>query len=235
MTAAPHMAEALTKAAFELAAQVLDDHGDSAATEALGQRLCCSGQDCGCRGATVGEYLQHLIRSMTFSDLPADVITATANQAVRFGMEARDRAEIALSLAIESQTEGEWQPSTRQAHELFEAVLASLPAPDEKDAEIARLREALCKRMERLKRALADKPYASKVTLNRATVEAMLAAMDGKQVVTLSDAARLIQRQRYLAVGDALSAADDLRGEDAVTAFLNALSSVDDITASGAL
>ncbi len=143
MTAAPHMAEALTKAAFELAAQVLDDHGDSAATEALGQRLCCSGQDCGCRGATVGEYLQHLIRSMTFSDLPADVITATANQAVRFGMEARDRAEIALSLAIESQTEGEWQPSTRQAHELFEAVLASLPAPDEKDAEIARLREAL--------------------------------------------------------------------------------------------
>ena len=47
----------------EKACHVLDTAGDSAVTEALGQRLCCSGHDCGCRGADVGTYLMHLIRS----------------------------------------------------------------------------------------------------------------------------------------------------------------------------
>jgi len=82
--------------------------------------------------------------------------------------------------------------------------------------------------IDRLKRAMADKPDATQVTLNRQTVEAMLSALDGRQVVTLADAARLIQRQRYSVMADALSAADGESGEDAVTAFLNALGAADE-------
>ena len=83
--------------------------------------------------------------------------------------------------------------------------------------------------IDRLRRALADKPDAQRVELSRATVEALIAAADGRQVVTLGDAARLIQRQRYAAVSDALSAADDQTGEDAIVCFLNALSASDDL------
>lgn len=38
--------------------------GDSAVTEALGQRICCNGQMCGCRGATVEDMLVHSIRAL---------------------------------------------------------------------------------------------------------------------------------------------------------------------------
>ena len=82
--------------------------------------------------------------------------------------------------------------------------------------------------MDRLKRALADKPDARQVTLNRSTVDAMLAALDGKSVTSLSDAARIIQQQRYSAVEDALAAAEGKMGEDAVTCFLNALRYADE-------
>ena len=77
-------------------------------------------------------------------------------------------------------------------------------------------------------RAMADKPDARQVTLNRSTVEAMLAALDGKSVTSLSDAERLIQQQRYSTVEDALAAADGKMGEDAVTCFLNALRYADE-------
>lgn len=43
-----------------------------------------------------------------------------------WSIEDKDRAEIALSLAIENQTEGEWQPNTRQAYELVGVVIAAL-------------------------------------------------------------------------------------------------------------
>jgi len=43
------------------AVAIIQSAGDSAVTEALGQRLCCNGTDCGCRGATVEEYLFHMI------------------------------------------------------------------------------------------------------------------------------------------------------------------------------
>jgi hypothetical protein len=76
---------------------------------------------------------------------------------------------------------------------------------------------------ERLRRAINSKPEASMVQLSRASVEAMLDALDGKTVSTPADAARLIQRQPYSAVADALAAADDKSGEDAVTSFLNSL------------
>ena len=62
--------DAIAAAMVEAAADILDTHGDNTATEALGQRLCCNGQMCGCRGASVGEYLQHLIRALT----PADAL-----------------------------------------------------------------------------------------------------------------------------------------------------------------
>ena len=48
---------------MERAVSIMKDAGDSAVTEAMGQRLCCSGQDCGCHGATVEQYLEHIIRS----------------------------------------------------------------------------------------------------------------------------------------------------------------------------
>ena len=83
--------------------------------------------------------------------------------------------------------------------------------------------------IDRLRRALADKPDAQRVELSRATVVALIAAAEGRQVVTLGDAARLIQRQRYAAVSDALSAADGQTGEDAIVCFLNALSASDDL------
>ena len=48
---------------MERALGIMNDAGDSAVTEAMGQRLCCNGQYCGCHGATVEEYLEHLIRA----------------------------------------------------------------------------------------------------------------------------------------------------------------------------
>ena len=62
---------ALIAAAYEAAAQTVADNGDPAATQALGTQLCCNGVDCGCHGATVEEYLLHLIRSLTPSDAQA--------------------------------------------------------------------------------------------------------------------------------------------------------------------
>ena len=38
--------------------------GDPAVTEALGQLLCCSGNMCGCRGATVEELILHDLRAL---------------------------------------------------------------------------------------------------------------------------------------------------------------------------
>lgn len=69
-----------TAMAFEVAAQTVDTTGDSAVTEALGQRLCCSGHHCGCQGADVGAFLVHLIRENT----PAHATAALA---------ARDKAK----------------------------------------------------------------------------------------------------------------------------------------------
>lgn len=60
--------QALIAAAYEAAAQTVATQGDSSATEALGQRICCSGHMCGCRGATVEEWLLHLIRALTPAD-----------------------------------------------------------------------------------------------------------------------------------------------------------------------
>lgn len=75
----------------------------------------------------------------------------------------------------------------------------------------------------RLRRAMENKPEASRVELSRSTVDALLRAVEGKEVTTLADAARIIQRQHYRDVADALSAADGKEGEDAVSAFLDVL------------
>lgn len=64
-------ADARVAAAYELAADTLDTHGDRAVNEALGQKLCCSGHHCGCMGADVGAFLQYLIRSLTPADADA--------------------------------------------------------------------------------------------------------------------------------------------------------------------
>lgn len=57
--------------AFEAAAQTIDTAGDGVVAEALGQRLCCSGYHCGCMGADVSTYLQHIIRALTPADATA--------------------------------------------------------------------------------------------------------------------------------------------------------------------
>ena len=89
--------QALIAAAYEVAAQTVATQGDSSATEALGQRICCSGHMCGCRGATVEEWLLHLIRALT----PADATAALARivrEAEARGMErAADRARVYAS------------------------------------------------------------------------------------------------------------------------------------------
>ena len=63
--------QAMIAAAYEVAAQTVATQGDSSATEALGQRICCSGHMCGCQGATVEDWLLHLIRALTTSDATA--------------------------------------------------------------------------------------------------------------------------------------------------------------------
>lgn len=81
--------QAMIAAAIEAAAQTVATQGDSSATEALGQRICCSGHMCGCQGATVEDWLLHLIRALT----PADATAALA----RIVREAEDRG-IAMGL-----------------------------------------------------------------------------------------------------------------------------------------
>ena len=89
--------QAMIAAAYEAAAQTVATQGDSSATEALGQRICCSGHMCGCRGATVEEWLLHLIRALA----PADATAALARivrEAEARGMErAADRARVYAS------------------------------------------------------------------------------------------------------------------------------------------
>lgn len=64
--ASPEVAKLVADAearGMEWALETMKTTGDSAVTEAMGQRLCCNGQDCGCHGATVEQYLEHLIRA----------------------------------------------------------------------------------------------------------------------------------------------------------------------------
>ena len=66
LAASPEVAKLVAEAearGMERALETMKTTGDSAVTEAMGQRLCCNGQDCGCHGATVEQYLEHLIRA----------------------------------------------------------------------------------------------------------------------------------------------------------------------------
>ena len=66
LSASPEVAKLVVEAearGMERALETMKTAGDSAVTEAMGQRLCCNGQDCGCHGATVEQYLEHLIRA----------------------------------------------------------------------------------------------------------------------------------------------------------------------------
>ena len=55
------MSDADFNAGVRAAIETMHTAGDSAVTEALGQRLCCNGHHCGCMGATVEDYLIHLM------------------------------------------------------------------------------------------------------------------------------------------------------------------------------
>lgn len=86
-------------AAVEAAAQVIETQGDSAATEALGQRLCCNGHMCGCGGATVEKWLLHLIHALT---PPADIAPLLAARDARVREQALREALTAIIALIDA-------------------------------------------------------------------------------------------------------------------------------------
>lgn len=120
--------QALLATAFEVAAQVLDTHGDGAANEALSQQLCCSGQMCGCQGADVGLFLQYLIRALTPADAQA-ALDARINAAREEGRIAglREAAEL---IAGEDHTREELKRGRLQAPGVlaraYDAILAKI-------------------------------------------------------------------------------------------------------------
>lgn len=115
--------DAIAVAMVEAAANVLDTHGDSAATEALGQRLCCNGQMCGCRGASVGDYLQHLIRALTPADALAKLAAIRAEERAATWRAAADICRV----SPQEQAAGDWGPSGMEmARVLRSAILAAM-------------------------------------------------------------------------------------------------------------
>ena len=121
-----------TAAAYERAAGVLDTHGDSAATEALGARLCCNGDMCGCRGADVGSYLQHLIRALTTPEQSSALAAIEAAAEAR-GM--RKAAEIAQLNAwchqgVDAYSQGMDAGARHQCKVINDAILAAIPQGD---------------------------------------------------------------------------------------------------------
>ena len=113
--------DAIVAAMVEAAADILDTHGDNTATEALGQRLCCNGQMCGCRGASFGEYLQHLIRALTPADALAKLDQIGAKERAagrREGMPSVD--DLAQ---IIRRVDGD---NSKGAGELAEAIVAAM-------------------------------------------------------------------------------------------------------------
>jgi hypothetical protein len=122
LEAALTQSRAETAAAYERAAGVLDDHGDGVVTGALGEQLCCSGHMCGCHGADVGSYLQHLIRALSTPDQSAalDAVRAEARaQGMREAAEVAERVEKALrqSYAV---------TSANAVGEVYCAILAAI-------------------------------------------------------------------------------------------------------------
>lgn len=117
-------AEAAVALALEQACEVLDTAGDSAVTEALGQKLCCSGHHCGCQGADVGSFLQHLIRDLA---PPAGVAKLAELRA--------ERDEAVSTLAY---CEKQWTDTDRITHA---KMLDERARADTLAAENARLRD----------------------------------------------------------------------------------------------
>lgn len=105
---------ALVAAAYRDAADVLDDPGDKTATAALGRQLCCNGQQCGCHGADVGMFLQHLIKQQT----PADATSALAAiERAAYERGVRDAAAKAYEVAH----------NTNDISKIRDAILAMIP------------------------------------------------------------------------------------------------------------
>ena len=108
----------------EVAAQTLDTRGDGVVDEALGQQLCCSGQDCGCRGADVCSFLQYLIRDLTPADAQA-ALDARINAAREEGrvMGLREAADL-----VRAETKTSWVggiKTTINVDPLADAILAA--------------------------------------------------------------------------------------------------------------
>ena len=116
-------------AAYEVAAGVLDTHGDSAATEALGAHVCCDGHMCGCRGADVGAYLQHLIRALTPADAKAALNRMIAEAEARGMREAAEIAEKQKEVFLSPEYAGRFPTNSFAERfactEVYNAILAA--------------------------------------------------------------------------------------------------------------
>lgn len=110
-------ARAQVAAAFKAASDVLFDHGDGTVEIALDKRLCCNGYQCGCQGATVGLYLQHLIRSLTLADSSA-ALEAYGREKVREGLKR------AIDLAM--QPNDDHGVVSAEAREFLDAILVEM-------------------------------------------------------------------------------------------------------------
>lgn len=51
------------KSKTEQFARALENEDFANVADALGARMCCDGQMCGCRGSSVGDYLAHELRA----------------------------------------------------------------------------------------------------------------------------------------------------------------------------
>ena len=111
-------AEAAVALALEQACEVLDTAGDSAVTEALGQKLCCSGHHCGCQGADVGSFLQHLIRDLA---PPAGVAKLAELRAERDGWREGSRVQAMASESLRAERD-----RLAAANAVLEAKVAGL-------------------------------------------------------------------------------------------------------------
>ena len=119
--------DAIVAAMVEAAADILDTHGDNTATEALGQRLCCNGQMCGCRGASFGEYLQHLIRALTPADALAKLDQIRAEERAAGRREGLQEAADICRVSQKEQAEGGWRSEGMEmARVLRSAILAAM-------------------------------------------------------------------------------------------------------------
>lgn len=117
-------------AAYEAAACVIDDPGNGVGS-VLAQQLCCDGHMCGCQGATISDYLQHIIRALTPANAQAALDKLLAEARLEGWRAGRDAAADACVLSGKDLAEGDWGPEGRDMAVMLEARIRALLEPKE--------------------------------------------------------------------------------------------------------